>query len=160
MGGQYGESSRERTVQEFWSSFSKAYDVVSRHLSKNLDGLTLPQFEIMRIISEQGPLCQTEIARCALRSGPGMTSLLDALERSGLIARTRREDDRRYIVVELTQQGIDRLDRARPGFARSLAALFEHLPDEDLRKAAGICRRIAPWHPHESAVESGPRESE
>ena len=160
MVGQYGERSRDEIVQGFWSSFSKAYDIVSRQLSKNLDGLTLPQFEILKIISEQGPLCQSEIARCALRSGPGMTSLLDALERSGLIARNRREDDRRYIVVELTEQGIKRLDRARPAFARSLTDLFEHLPDGDLNKAASICRRIGPWHPHEGAGGTESQESE
>ena len=41
-----------------------------------------------------------------------MTSRLDALEKEGLVRRLRDPDDRRSVLVELTEKGLERHEQA------------------------------------------------
>ena len=74
-------------------------------------GLTSPtQYNILRILRGEGkPLPILEIASRTITVVPGITGLIDRLERAGFVHRMRCEKDRRVIYVALTDQGMTTL---------------------------------------------------
>src|ERR1700745_3256312 len=70
-------------------------------------GLTSPtQYNILRILRGEGkPLPILEIASRTITVVPGITGLIDRLERAGFVNRLRCEKDRRIIYVALRAQG-------------------------------------------------------
>src|SRR5438552_14598099 len=78
-------------------------------------GLTPSQYNVLRILRGEGkPLPILEIAARTITVVPGITGLIDRLERAGLVRRVRCETDRRVIYVALADRG-----------AAALAALDE-----------------------------------
>src|SRR3974377_1136138 len=69
-------------------------------------GLTPSQYNILRILRGAGkPLPILEIAGRTITVVPGITGLIDRLERASLLKRVRCEQDRRVVFVALTGQG-------------------------------------------------------
>src|SRR5271156_5630782 len=63
-------------------------------------GLTPSQYNILRILRGEGkPLPILEIASRTITIVPGITGLIDRLERAGFVNRLRCEKDRRVIYV-------------------------------------------------------------
>ncbi|MBZ5701226.1 MAG: MarR family transcriptional regulator [Acidobacteriia bacterium] len=75
--------------------------------------LSPAQYNVLRILRGAGPegLSCREIAGRMVTRDPDMTRLLDRLEKTGLITRERRKDDRRVITTRITAQGLDLLQR-------------------------------------------------
>lgn len=67
--------------------------------------LTESQYSILRILRDEGkPLPCLEIASRTITVTPGITGLVDRLEKAGLVNRRRCDQDRRVIYIELTDQ--------------------------------------------------------
>ncbi len=61
------------------------------------------------------PITPSVIAERAIISSASATSVLDTLERRGLIVRRSHPEDRRKLVIELTDQGRRVIDQVLPG---------------------------------------------
>src|SRR6516162_578857 len=73
-------------------------------------GLTPSQYNVLRILRGEGkPLPILEIAGRTVAVVPGITGLIDRLEKAGFVRRVRCEKDRRVIFVALTDQGMTTL---------------------------------------------------
>src|SRR5712692_1395500 len=71
-------------------------------------GLTPSQYNILRILRGEGePLPILEIASRTITIVPGITGLIDRLERAGFVNRLRCDKDRRVIYVALTDQAMN-----------------------------------------------------
>lgn len=70
-------------------------------------GITATQYNVLRILRGAGDagLCRSEIGERMVRRVPDVTRLLDRLEDTGLIARTRG-DDRRFVTTRITPKGL------------------------------------------------------
>lgn len=82
-------------------------DLLSRH-----GGLTLQQFNVLRILRGAGPegLPTLEIAERMVERTPGITRLLDRLENKDLVTRTRSQTDRRQVFCQISKAGLNLLD--------------------------------------------------
>jgi DNA-binding MarR family transcriptional regulator len=70
-------------------------------------GLTPSQYNILRILRGEGkPLPCLEVAERTITVVPGITGLIDRLERAGLVTRERSAEDRRVIHVAITDKGL------------------------------------------------------
>ena len=70
-------------------------------------GLTQPQYNILRILRGEGSaLPCLEVAERMVSVVPGITNLVDRLEKAGLIHRQRSAEDRRVIYIDLTKKGM------------------------------------------------------
>jgi DNA-binding MarR family transcriptional regulator len=102
--------------QEALVGILRTSDVVRRRLQGLVarQGITLQQYNVLRILRGAGGegLPTLEIAERMLERTPGITRLLDRLERADLVRRTRGSEDRRQVTC-----------RARPKGLRVLAAL-------------------------------------
>ena len=77
------------------------------------------------------PLTPSEISDRTLISSATMTSTLDRLERQGLVRRLPNPEDRRSVLVEVTEAGRDLCDRFLPGInALQIAVMSDLEPAE------------------------------
>ena len=77
-------------------------------------GLTYPQYLVMLVLGEQArqPVC--DIAKKLLLDTNTVTPLLQRMEKSGLIVRTKGKEDTRQRIVSLTQKSKDLYMQAKP----------------------------------------------
>ena len=94
-------------------------------------GITLVQYNVLRILrgSEPDGLCRNELRDRMLNRMPDGTRLLDRMEESGLVSRSREEADRRQVRTQLTARArrmVDELDdKVRAEHQRQLGHLSE-----------------------------------
>ena len=94
-------------------------------------GITLVQYNVLRILrgSEPDVLCRNELRDRMLNRMPDVTRLLDRMEESGLVSRSREEADRRQVRTQLTARArrmVDELDdKVRAEHQRQLGHLSE-----------------------------------
>ena len=94
-------------------------------------GITLVQYNVLRILrgSEPDGLCRNELRDRMLNRMPDVTRLLDRMEESGLVSRSREEADRRQVRTQLTARArrmVDELDdKVRAEHQRQLGHLSE-----------------------------------
>lgn len=68
--------------------------------------LTGPQIHVLANLGVVGhPLPMHELAHQINASSPAMTGIVDRLERQGLVQRVRNDDDRRVVLISLTDDG-------------------------------------------------------
>lgn len=88
-------------------------DVVRRRLGAVVEphGVTIQQYNVLRILRGAGEagLPTLEIAGRMIEHAPGITRLLDRLERKGWVERWRSAADRRQVLCRLTPAGGDLL---------------------------------------------------
>jgi DNA-binding MarR family transcriptional regulator len=108
--------------------------------------LSLNQMGVLGVLARRGAMTVGELATAEKVQPPSMTRTVNCLEESGDVVKRPHETDRRQVVVELSEQGRDRVlaDRARRD-AWLAQRLRELTPDERavLRQAAPILDRLA-----------------
>lgn len=101
-------------------------------------GLTGPGFNVLMIIEGAGrPLSPCEIGDRRLVTRGTVTGLLDTLEKQGLVRRTPHPDDRRMLLIEITEQGRTLLAETRnelfPAQTKMMSVLSERQQDTFVR---------------------------
>src|SRR5205823_14950865 len=77
-------------------------------------------------------LRMNELAERILYSKSGLPRVVDRLEEAGLVQRVRPENDRRSILVVLTDQGRTTMEQARRHHRHAIEQHFsQHLSDSD-----------------------------
>ena len=83
-----------------------------------------------------------ELARIADLSSGAMTNRLDRLEEGGLVRRVRDPDDRRGVLVELTDKGRGLWEEAIGAQAEKEGLLAAALTKPELEQLNGLLRRV------------------
>lgn len=89
----------------------RATDLHSKHLSKTT-GLTAPQILLMKAIRDKGQVTMRELASEISLSQATVTTILDRLEKRGLVYRERSAVDKRKIHTFLTGDALAILKNA------------------------------------------------
>jgi DNA-binding MarR family transcriptional regulator len=95
-------------------------------------GISLPQYRLLDSVSDE-PRRASDLAACVGVSRPTLTSLVDGLERGGLLKRASVPSDRRGIQLIATEAGRSALRRAD----QALAERMRKLIDRDIEKVVG-----------------------
>jgi DNA-binding MarR family transcriptional regulator len=96
----------------------------------------------LRIAGPPNRLSPTRLFKGLMLSSAGITSRLDRLERRGLVKRTRDPNDRRGVLVELTDEGARILDEAVAANTGSERELLAGLTGEECTILAGLLRKL------------------
>jgi DNA-binding MarR family transcriptional regulator len=105
--------------------------------------LTQGQIRALFTIDKSGEATAGELAKAAELSPASVSTMLDNLERDGIVSRQRSEQDRRVVVVALTDSGRALLDAKRDAWRARGAAALAGVPDEHLVAAADVMHRMA-----------------
>lgn len=79
--------------------------VAARSLAESDEDVTLPQYRLLVVLSTRGSQPATELASMLGVAPPTVTRMCDRLVRKGLVSRSSSEQDRRQVVVSLTEAG-------------------------------------------------------
>jgi DNA-binding MarR family transcriptional regulator len=111
-------------------------------------GLTLQQMNVLRILRGAGTegLPTLEIAQRMVERTPGITRLIDRLERKGLVARVRSKSDRRVVFCRATESGLELLARLDAVIDEADRAAVETLGEGELGKLVELLDRIRAGH--------------
>lgn len=104
-------------------------------------GLTVGQARVLRAVADAGPMRMADLASHLEVVPRSATSVVDALESAGLVARRDDPGDRRSVRVALTDQGrslLLRLDTARRRSADQLFAALAPAERAELRRLLSL----------------------
>src|SRR3954447_23115731 len=91
--------------EEAFLNISRTAAVLEHSLVQALKpfDITPTQYTVLRILRGAGHdgLCRNEVGERLVRRVPDVTRLLDRMEDTGLLARTRDGDDRRYVTARI-----------------------------------------------------------
>lgn len=71
-----------------------------------------------------------------------MTTVIDNLERDGLVRRKREAKDRRVIHIHLTEAGKGKIEAVLPGHVAALVEEFGVLSAREQETLADLCKKL------------------
>ena len=102
---------------------------LSRELNEG--NVSFAQFFLMGYLASEDYLSMTDIAKKMGHSTAAATGLVDRLEKLGYVERIHAADDRRKVMVQITEKGSGLVERMRDGIAKNLAAVMEGMDAGD-----------------------------
>jgi DNA-binding MarR family transcriptional regulator len=105
--------------------------------------LTLSQYGLLQPLADREDARVRELASQAGIAAPTATRILDALERRGVVHRSRASGDRRVVTVTLTELGRDMLSSQDEWLRGRERAFFESLPPDERELAPDLLLRLA-----------------
>jgi DNA-binding MarR family transcriptional regulator len=146
-------ASRQIPVEKFRSRQQEATvgllrtaDAIKRLFSQVIErhGITLQQYNVLRILRGAGPdgLPTLTIGERMIEQTPGVTRLVDRLEKKALVERTPCEKDRRRVYCRITHDGLALLDELDEPINRADAHSVAVLAPSDLESLITLLNRV------------------
>ncbi|MBE2236338.1 MAG: MarR family transcriptional regulator [Caldilineaceae bacterium] len=104
--------------------------------------LTVSQFGTLEALYHLGTMSQSGICDKLLKSGGNTTLVIDNLEKRDLVRRKRDPNDRRVVLVELTDDGLELIRSIFPRHAQVVAEEMSILTPEELRQLGELCKKL------------------
>ncbi len=144
MGTLHKGSDKEIKALDAYIKLVRASNTVISRVGKTraMHKLTVSQFGILEALFHLGPLNQRELALKILKSGPNITTVIDNLERAGLVRRERNTEDRRSYTVSLTGEGQELIGRAFPDHVQAIVEAMNKLSPDEQDELARLCRKL------------------
>jgi len=135
---------RLRTWRLYFESALALVDVLDAELERDA-GIPLRWYDALVHLEETPDgLRMNELAERILYSKSGFTRVVDRMEEAGLVRRVRPRNDRRSILVLLTDAGRKTMERARRHHRHGIEQHFSrHLTDADIRALTRALEKIS-----------------
>ena len=88
-----------------------------RHIAifaKHISELTPPQFAALAKLAEVGETSQNQLGALVAMDAATIKGVIDRLKARGLVSLSRHEGDRRRLIVALTDEGREAVEKFRP----------------------------------------------
>lgn len=108
-------------------------------------GLQQGEFDVIATLRRAGApysLGPTQLFEALMISSGGMTNRLDRLEKAGLIRRSPNPDDRRGMLVSLTDEGLELINRMVPLHVGNEARALEFLDRQEQETLNGLLGKL------------------
>ena len=135
---------RLRAWRLYFESALALADVLDGELERDA-GIPLRWYDAL-VQLEEAPdgLRMNELAERILYSKSGFTRVVDRLEEAGLVQRVRPENDRRSILVVLSDQGRTIMEQARQHHRHAIDQHFSrHLSDADIKNLTRALEKLS-----------------
>jgi DNA-binding MarR family transcriptional regulator len=132
--------------QEATLGLLRTADAMKRSLARVIEphGITPQQYNVLRILRGAGPdgLPTLTIGERMIEQTPGVTRLVDRLERKGLVARVPCPKDRRRVFCKITRKGLDLLNELDDPVSRWDVQAVSVLPPSELDSLITLLDRV------------------
>lgn len=139
-------SDRSEEAQRAVVNMLRVADQVRRRLAETIEprGITGQQYNVLRILrgAHPRPLATLEIGRRVLERTPGITRLLDRLERKGLVERRRHDRDRRQVLCSITDDGLELVRSLDEPVRDANVEALRTLDRDELRRLSELLERV------------------
>lgn len=130
----YTDSEKHLLALNTFVKLIRCTNSVNRDVHSHFLGeLTISQFGILEALFHLGPMPQKDLASKILKSPGNITTIINNLEKNGLVTRAANEKDRRFCTIELTAAGRAAIERIFPVHADSVLRRMSVLSEEELR---------------------------
>jgi len=135
--------------EEVFLNLQRTADALMQEITDILKpfGLSPTQYNVMRILrgaGDSGITCKEIGARMITRD-PDITRLLDRLERRHLVTRNRAKEDRRFVSIHITNEGLSLLKELDDPIARRQLDLMGHMDKQQLYRMVELLETIREW---------------
>ncbi len=121
-------------------------DAIKRHFSHIIErhGITLQQYNVLRILRGAGPegLPTLTVGERMIEQTPGVTRLVDRLEKKSLVDRVPCPKDRRRVYCRITPQGLKLLSELDEPINQADAQAVSALHTSDLDSLIEMLDRV------------------
>ncbi len=108
--------------------------------------LTDVQFNLMGLLhyesGKQGGLSQAQISDMMLVNRANITSLVDRMEKAGLVTRTAHANDRRFNIVKLTARGRKLYEKVEPLYMQQVCHAMACLNQSQIKTLKTMLEKI------------------
>lgn len=138
-----GTRAEMRTLDTFIKLTRCTNSLLARLAERETVGnLTYSQFAVLEALYHLGDMTQGEISNKVLKSGSNLTTVIDNLERDGMVRRERDSEDRRVIHVHLTEAGIGKVETILPVHVAALVEEFKVLSVSEQETLGELCKKL------------------
>ncbi|HEY8961557.1 MAG TPA: MarR family transcriptional regulator [Luteolibacter sp.] len=120
--------------------FTQRSCILNLSTELNKGNVSFPQFFLLTYLSSEEYLTMSDIAKKMGHSTAAATGLVDRLEKLAYVERIHAAEDRRKIMVRITQKGTELVSRMRKEIASDLASILADM-DEDQAEAVEYTKR-------------------
>ncbi len=142
MGTKYKGSKQEVTALNAFIKLTRASDSMMTRVMQvpTENNLTISQFGTLEALYHLGPLCLGDIAQKILKSSGNVTTVIDNLQKRGLVCRERDTEDRRQIIIHLTEEGHNLISKIFPKHVDVISAEMAILTEEEQNQLGTLCK--------------------
>ena len=138
-----GSRAEMRTLNTFIKLTRCTNSVLARLAEHQTVGdLTYSQFAVLEALYHLGSMTQGEVSSKILKSTSNLTTVIDNLERNGLVRRERDTKDRRVIHVHLTEAGKGKIEAVFPNHVAALVEEFSVLSASEQETLGELCKKL------------------
>ncbi len=144
MGTHYKGRADEIRALDAFIKLNRASESLNSRLAALLNkwNLTVSQFGALEALLHLGPMNLSELSQKLLKSGGNITMVADNLEKRGLLVRKRSKTDRRYVKVELTDEGNNLIESIFPQHVTNIVTEMSSLEPEELEDLSRLCKKL------------------
>lgn len=144
MGTHYKGSEEEEITLDAFIKLMRASESVNSRLNRHLAeaDLTISQFGVMEALLHLGPLNQKALGEKLLKSGGNITMVIDNLEKCGHVERQRDPEDRRSVLIHLTDKGKQFISSFFPEHLEEIKKEFSVLSRQEKKDLSKICKKL------------------
>ena len=132
--------------EEAFLNVQRTADVLMQQLASVLKvhGLSATQYNVLRILRGAGTSGMTckDVGGRMITPDPDITRLLDRLEKRNLLTRNRARGDRRFVTIQITQEGLDTLSQLDAPIRKMQLEMFKHLDEEQVRQMVDLLETV------------------
>lgn len=124
---------------------------LSTHLSREVEavlqenGLSSSSFDVLATLRRSGApyrLSPGDLLATTMVTSGTMTNRIDQLEKAGLVERVVNPEDRRSVLIALTEKGFALVEKTVTDHVTNQHRLVESLPAEDKAVLDGLLRKL------------------
>jgi MarR family 2-MHQ and catechol resistance regulon transcriptional repressor len=144
VGSHYAGTETELRALNAYIKLARAADSVNARTTRHLAGagLTASQFGVLEALHHLGPLAQSRLAAKHLMSRGNMTTVVENLEKRGLVRRERDARDRRGVTVRLLPAGEALLLQVLARHVAGIVADLSVLTPDEQDELGRLCRKL------------------
>lgn len=144
MGTHYEGSEKELKTLNAFIKLARATESINNRLNRHhaKADLTVSQFGVLEALHHLGPLNQKALGEKLLKSGGNITLVIDNLEKSGWVERQQDPEDRRAMLIHLTDEGETFISSYFPEHLERIVEEFDVLSSQELEQLAMICKKL------------------
>lgn len=137
-------------TQELFARYSFLLDRTARKVKQYAQqqfktgdfDVTVDQWLVLKNLSENGLLSQTELANLVFKDHPTLTRIIDLLCKKGYVERVPHPQDRRSFQLHLTESGVAKVTELRPKILEIREKAWENLTESDFEEFKRILNTI------------------
>jgi len=122
----------------------RTHDMLARYVESELNshGTSSAQYGVLVNLFRMQPCSLTDLSTKLFRTSGNITSLIDRMERDGLVERLDHPEDRRVTQVRLTEKGAELLRSLRPHHRVFLSDLMNCYSDDELSQLTELLGKL------------------